>query len=67
MAARASSIPVLIGANAFLGVSSPPASSFQLFLGELVPIRHRGYWTAVTLTFIIPTQMFGPTLGRSYN
>jgi hypothetical protein len=65
IAGQAQNMPTLIGAQVFLGLSGPSAAAFQMFLGELVPVSHRGYWNALALGCATPMQMFGPIVGKS--
>jgi hypothetical protein len=56
---------VLIGAQVFVGVAAPSAATYQMYMGELVPVKHRGFWSAIVSVGTMPLQAFGPVIGKS--
>lgn len=63
--ATATNIKTLIGASVFIGTATSVQLAYPVIIGELVPIKDRGYWYAVTLVPVIPFAFFGAFLGRS--
>lgn len=62
MAATATQIPTIIGASVFIGIAAAVQLSYTMIIGELVPIKHRGYWYFVVLIPVIPFAFFGAYL-----
>lgn len=62
IAATAQNISTLIGASVFIGIAAAVQLSYTMIIGELVPIKDRGYWYAVTLVPVIPFAFFGAFL-----
>lgn len=63
---RASSIPVLIGGNVFLGLAASVQTSIPFVLGELIPQKHRFFATGLMYFFAIPCAVFGPAISYGF-
>jgi hypothetical protein len=63
MSSTAKSIDVVVAGSTFIGLATPMATAFQIYLGEIVPIKHRGYWASVMLICVMPFQAFAPIVG----
>lgn len=61
----ANSIPVLIGGNVLLGISTACGMSFPFLLGELVPIRYRYAASAALYFLLLPGSGFGPMISQA--
>ncbi|EXJ87481.1 hypothetical protein A1O3_04441 [Capronia epimyces CBS 606.96] len=66
VAATASNIRTLIGASVFIGIAASVQLSYTMIVGELVPIKHRGYWYFLTLIPVIPFAFFGAYLSHNF-
>lgn len=66
IAATAQNISTLIGASVFIGIAAAVQLSYTMIIGELVPIKDRGYWYAVTLVPVIPFAFFGAFLSHNF-
>ncbi|KIX05619.1 uncharacterized protein Z518_03591 [Rhinocladiella mackenziei CBS 650.93] len=62
IAATAKTITTLIVSSLFIGIASTLSVAYMIFMGEIVPVRHRGFWSASILAWICPIQYFAPTL-----
>jgi hypothetical protein len=60
--ATANTIPVLIGGNVLLGLSTAAGMSFPFLMGELVPIRYRYAASAALYVMLLPGSGFGPMI-----
>jgi len=56
----------LIGANVLIGIAAAGQLSFNCVIGELVPVRHRGYALSLIFIFAIPFSGFGPYISRLF-
>lgn len=54
----------LIVSSIFIGPASSLSVAYMIYLGELVPIKHRGYWLFIMLLSVIPFQWFAPLIGE---
>jgi hypothetical protein len=62
MAATAKDIRTLIGASLFIGFAAAVQLSYTMIIGELVPIKLRGYWYFITVIPVVPFAFFGAYL-----
>ena len=67
IAATANDITTIIGASVFIGISAAVALSYTMIVGELVPIKHRGYWYFITLVPVVPFAFFGAFLCEPFS
>ncbi|KIX06645.1 uncharacterized protein Z518_04621 [Rhinocladiella mackenziei CBS 650.93] len=65
MSGTANNLNTLIGGAVFIGMAAVSGSTYQIYIGELVPIRHRGYWNSLILVPTLSLQSFGPVVGKS--
>lgn len=56
----------LIGANVLIGLASAGQLSFNYMIGELVPVKHRGYAVAGIYLCAVPFFGFGPVIARIF-
>jgi MFS family permease len=63
--ATATSVEMLIGANACNGLAAAGQLSFGIFLGELVPNKYRGPIVTIVFLSSLPFAVFGPVIARS--
>jgi MFS family permease len=61
----ANNIPVLIGGNVLLGLSTACGMSFPFLLGELVPIRYRYAASAALYFLLLPGSGFAPMISQA--
>ncbi|KAK5169361.1 uncharacterized protein LTR77_005336 [Saxophila tyrrhenica] len=61
----AQNIPVLIGGNVLLGVSTAAGMSFPFLMGELVPIRYRYAASGALYVLLYPGSGFGPMVSQA--
>lgn len=64
--ATAKTIPILIGGNVLLGISTACGMSFPFLIGELVPIRYRYLSTAIIYGLLYPGSGFGPIISEAF-
>ncbi|CAK7198048.1 hypothetical protein SEUCBS139899_000706 [Sporothrix eucalyptigena] len=64
--ATAKTIPVLIGGNVLLGLSSATQLSFHYVMGELVPMRYRYIGNAFLYCFTFPGSGTGPSISYAF-
>ncbi|CAK7210045.1 hypothetical protein SCUCBS95973_000659 [Sporothrix curviconia] len=64
--ATAKTIPVLIGGNVLLGLSSATQLSFHYVMGELVPMRYRYLGNAFLYLFTFPGSGTGPSIAYAF-
>ncbi|KAF2668524.1 siderophore iron transporter [Microthyrium microscopicum] len=64
--ATAKTIPVLIGGNVLLGISTATQLCFHFVMGELVPMKYRYTGGAILYLFGIPGSGFGPAMATSF-
>lgn len=64
IAATAPNMDALIVSSIFIGPASSLSVAYMIYLGELVPIKHRGYWLFIMLLSVIPFQWFAPLIGK---
>lgn len=62
----ATSIPILIAGNAFIGISSAPQQNATTIVSELIPNKYRGLIYAVILVSVTPLIAFGPVFMRLF-
>ena len=62
IAATARNIPTLIGASLFIGFAAAVQLSYTMIIGELVPVKSRGYWYFFTVIPVVPFAFFGAWL-----
>jgi hypothetical protein len=59
MSATAKNINTLIGASVFIGFQGAVGLSYFMLVGELVPIKDRGFWYFAILIPCTPFALFG--------
>lgn len=66
IAARATSINVIIGANLFIGIGGATQVLYPLLVHEIVPNKYRGYAQAFIMFSVLPTLGLGPVWVRMF-
>lgn len=66
MAARATSINMIIGANLFIGIGGATQVLYPLLVHEIVPNKYRGYAQGFIMLSVIPTLGLGPVWVRMF-
>ncbi|KAN0099069.1 MFS general substrate transporter [Hyaloscypha variabilis] len=66
VSARASSIPMLIGGTALLGLAASAQLSYMFVIGELVPFKYRFMCLSFFSTCAIPFVSFGPAISYAF-
>jgi len=62
----AKNVNSLIGANVLIGMAAAGQLSFSYSIGELVPIKHRGFVLAIAFTAATPFSALGSYIGRLF-
>ena len=64
--ATAHTIPVLIGGQTMIGLSSATGYSYAFLVGELVPVKYRFWTNAFIFMFSMPTAGLGAAISTAF-